>query len=444
MMATLPGLAFNLQSVDQAPCPGCSSFLMEPYIRCAICGPPKIDLCLQCFSKGWEDGKHQSNHDYEIITNGFSLFEPNWTAKEEKALLEGVSDYGLGNWYDVSNQVAGKTRQECEQHYNKVYVDHPKPPLFALPMQAELTKRTSLPYRMCEDPPRPARDSQKASSEMAGYMPARSDFNMEYDNYAELDIKDIYFHNETDELLEELKFTTVDIYHSRQTERYRRKLIVRNLGLINLLRIQMVERTHSQAIRDMVDKMHRLCRLHTPVAHDKFIEGLIYEQDLKTETKKLQEYRRSGIKTFVGADVYNRLKSRREQMKSRKNLLGEVVAITRDPNACEQWLKRQALLDTGHKELPPVMAGTARKQTPPLDLTGFVGYDKLTENEKELCATLRIIPEAYFEYKQTFLSEAQKLGFLKLKQARNLIRIDVNKTRKLYDFFVREKLIKAS
>ncbi|XP_041456499.1 transcriptional adapter 2-alpha-like [Lytechinus variegatus] len=444
MMASLSGLPFGLQSMDQPPCPGCSSFLMEPYIRCATCGPPKIDLCLQCFSKGWEDGKHQSNHDYEIITNSFSLFDPNWTAKEEKALLEGVSDYGLGNWYDVSNQVAGKTRLECEQHYNKVYIDNPKPPLFALPMQAELPKRTSLPYRMCEDPPRPARDSQKASSEMAGYMPARSDFNMEYDNYAELDIKDIYFHNETDELLEELKFATVDIYHSRQTERYRRKLIVRNLGLVNLLRIQMVERTHSQAIRDMVEKLHRLCRLHTPVAHDKFIEGLIYEQDLKNEIKKLQEYRRCGIKTFVGADVYNRLKSRREQMKDRKNLLGEVLSITRDPNACQQWLKRQALLETGHKELPPISAGPVRKQTPPLDLTGFVGYDKLNENEKELCATLRIIPEAYFEYKTLFINESQRLGFLKLKQARTLIRIDVNKTRKIYDFFVKEKLIKAS
>nr|XP_054775658.1 transcriptional adapter 2-alpha-like [Lytechinus pictus] len=397
MMASLSGLAFGLQSMEQPPCPGCSSFLMEPYIRCATCGPPKIDLCLQCFSKGWEDGKHRSNHDYEIITNSFSLFDPNWTAQSEK--------------YDVSNQVAGKTRLECEQHYNKVYIDYPKPPLFALPMQAELSKCTSLPYRMCEDPPRPARDSQKASSEMAGYMPARSDFNMEYDNYAELDIKDIYFHNETDELLEELKFATVDIYHSRQTERYRRKLIVRNLGLVNLLRIQMVERTHSQAIRDMVEKLHRLCRLHTPVAHDKFIEGLIYEQDLKNEIKKLQEYRRCGIKTFIFFSTF-------------------VFSLIDS--------------ETGHKELPPISAGPVRKQTPPLDLTGFVLYDKLNENEKELCATLRIIPEAYFEYKTLFITESQRLGFLKLKQARTLIRIDVNKTRKIYDFFVKEKLIKAS
>lgn len=417
---------------------------MEPYIRCAVCGPQKLDICLQCFSKGWEDSKHQNNHDYEIITNNFSLFEPDWTAKEEKAVLEGVSDYGLGNWYDVSNQVQGKSRQECEQHYIRVYVDNPKPPLPALPSQAIPPKLTSLPYRMCEDPPRPARDSQKASSEMAGYMPARSDFNLEFDNYAELDIKDIYFHNETDELLEELKLTTVDIYHSRQTQRYRRKLIVRNLGLVNMLRHQMIDRTHSQVVRDMVEKLNRLCRLHTPVAHDKFIEGLIYEQDLKNEMKKLQEYRRNGIKTFIGADVYNRLKARREQMKDRKNHLGEVLCIMRDPNACQQWLRRQALLETGHTDLLPVIPGTARKITPPLDLTGFAGYDRLTENERELCATLRIIPEAYFEYKQSFITESQKLGFLKLKQARNLIRIDVNKTRKLYDFFVREKLIKTS
>ncbi|XP_071504060.1 transcriptional adapter 2-alpha-like [Diadema antillarum] len=443
-MAALPGLAFDPQSMDHPPCPGCSSFLMEPYIRCAICGPPKLDICLQCFSKGWENSKHQNIHDYEIITNSFSLFESNWSAKEEMSLLEGVSDYGLGNWYDVSNQVAGKTRQECEQHYTKTFIENTKPPLPVLPVATLPAKPACLPYRMCDDPPRPARDSQKASTEMAGYMPARSDFNMEYDNYAELDIKDIYFHNETDTLLEELKYATVDIYHSKQTERYRRKLIVRNLGLVNLLRHQMVERTHNQAIRDMLEKVRRLCRLHTPVAHDKFIEGLIYEQDLKQEMKKLQEYRRNGIKTFVGAEVYNRLKARREKMKERKILLTEVLSVTRDPQACQQWLRRQALLEAGHKELPPVLPPSARRQTPPLDLTGFAGYDKLSDTEKELCASLRIIPEAYFEYKQTFVSEAQKLGFLKLKQARNLIRIDVNKTRKLYDFFVKEKLIKSS
>lgn len=32
---------------DKPPCRGCSSYLMEPYIKCAECGPPEFLLCLQ-------------------------------------------------------------------------------------------------------------------------------------------------------------------------------------------------------------------------------------------------------------------------------------------------------------------------------------------------------------------------------------------------------------
>ncbi len=32
---------------DKPPCRGCSSYLVEPYIKCAECGPSPFLLCLQ-------------------------------------------------------------------------------------------------------------------------------------------------------------------------------------------------------------------------------------------------------------------------------------------------------------------------------------------------------------------------------------------------------------
>jgi len=32
---------------DKPPCRGCSSYLTEPYVKCAECGPPPFLLCLQ-------------------------------------------------------------------------------------------------------------------------------------------------------------------------------------------------------------------------------------------------------------------------------------------------------------------------------------------------------------------------------------------------------------
>ena len=61
-----------------------------------------------------------------------------------------------------------------------------------------------------------------------------------------------------------------------------------------------------------------------------------------------------------------------------------------------------------------------------------------------MCASVRIIPEAYFEYKTAFQNECDKHGYLKLKHARNLIRIDVNKIRKMFDFMVKEGIINTN
>ena len=45
------------------------------------------------------------------------------------------------------------------------------------------------------------------------------------------------------------------------------------------------------------------------------------------------------------------------------------------------------------------------------------------------------------EFKRILVNECLKLGCLKLAQARSLIKIDVNKTRKIYDFLHQEGLI---
>lgn len=64
------------------------------------------------------------------------------------------------------------------------------------------------------------------------------------------------------------------------------------------------------------------------------------------------------------------------------------------------------------------------------------GYDQLTDDERSLCSRVRITPLAYQEYKEIFRKENLKMGFLRLADARRLIKIDVNKTRQLYDFLI--------
>ncbi|XP_008009361.2 transcriptional adapter 2-alpha isoform X2 [Chlorocebus sabaeus] len=398
--------SFSNDPSDKPPCRGCSSYLMEPYIKCAECGPPPFFLCLQCFTRGFEYKKHQSDHTYEIMTSDFPVLDPSWTAQEEMALLEAVMDCGFGNWQDVANQMCTKTKEECEKHYMKHFINNP---LFASTLlnlkQAEEAKTadTAIPFHSTDDPPRPTFDSL-LSRDMAGYMPARADFIEEFDNYAEWDLRDIDFVEDDSDILHALKMAVVDIYHSRLKERQRRKKIIRDHGLINLRKFQL-------------------------------------EFELRREIKRLQEYRTAGITNFCSARTYDHLKKTREEERLKRTMLSEVLQYIQDSSACQQWLRRQADIDSGLSPSIPMTSNSGRRSAPPLNLTGLPGTEKLNEKEKELCQMVRLVPGAYLEYKSALLNECNKQGGLRLAQARALIKIDVNKTRKIYDFLIREGYI---
>ncbi|KAM9209651.1 transcriptional adapter 2-alpha isoform 3-T3 [Dugong dugon] len=381
--------SFSSDPSDKPPCRGCSSYLMEPYIKCAECGPPPFFLCLQCFTRGFEYKKHQSDHTYEIMTSDFPVLDPSWTAQEEMALLEAVMDCGFGNWQDVANQMCTKTKEECEKHYMKHFINNP---LFA---------STLLNLKQAEE----AKTADTA----------------------------IPFHS--------LKMAVVDIYHSRLKERQRRKKIIRDHGLINLRKFQLMERRYPKEVQDLYEAMRRFARIVGPVEHDKFIESHALEFELRREIKRLQEYRTAGITNFCSARTYDHLKKTREEERLKRTMLSEVLQYIQDSSACQQWLRRQADIDSGLSPSIPMALNSGRRSAPPLNLTGLPGTEKLNEKEKELCQMVRLVPGAYLEYKSALLNECNKQGGLRLAQARALIKIDVNKTRKIYDFLIREGYI---
>uniref|UniRef100_A0A8C2JTF8 Transcriptional adapter n=1 Tax=Cyprinus carpio TaxID=7962 RepID=A0A8C2JTF8_CYPCA len=341
---------------DKPPCRGCSSYLVEPYIKCAECGPSPFLLCLQCFTRGYEYKKHQSDHKYEIMTSDFPVLEPGWTAQEEMALLEAVMDCGFGNWQDVAYQMRTKTKEECEGHYMKNFINNPlfSSTLLSLRQMEDHLSRTAdtaIPFKPTDDPPRPSFDSQ-VSRDMAGYMPARADFMEEFDNYAEWDLKDIDFVDDDSDILHALKVAVVDIYHSRLEERQRRKKIIRDHGLINLRKFQILERRYPKEVQDLYDVMRRFARVVGPIEHDKFIESHALEFELRREIRRLQEYRREGIQSFCGAKVYERVKRIREDERRKRNMLCDVLQYIHDARACQQWLHKQAKKRFGNLDFP--------------------------------------------------------------------------------------------
>ena len=72
------------------------------------------------------------------------------------------------------------------------------------------------------------------ASEIVGFMPKRGDFDIEYDNDAELLLAEMEFNDDDKESELKMKFKLLDIYNARLDERIKRKKFVIERGLLDL------------------------------------------------------------------------------------------------------------------------------------------------------------------------------------------------------------------
>lgn len=420
----------------------CRSTLVEPYIRCAIC--TNVEICPPCFAKGREIDEHKNDHDYVIIKNEFPLIDnSNWTAKHELELLDVLQQCGFGNWVDVGRRMHGKSAEECKTHYLQHYIDNQTLP--GLPKiresRASLFSCEPIPYMYklqdLEEPPRFAPNTINGRL-LAGYNAARSDFEVNFDNYAELLVSDLEFDefqpgDNAYELGRVLQATIVQAYNNRLKERMRRQRIVREHGLIAFRKVMsLIPRYENTITRPLAERLLIFMQLMDGMEFDFLMEGLHRVGELKNRINRLLEFRRNGLKHFHSVPMFQKLtKLRQENDRERKQYLN---------NPEYSW--KSLLPDSVVSCNSPIPGmATQRKTAPPLAIKGLPGYEKLSADERELCSVVRVVPANYLDFKQLLITESKKHGVLRLAQARILLKIDVNKTRKIYDFLVEKGYI---
>ena len=80
----------------------------------------------------------------------------------------------------------------------------------------------------------------------------------------------------------------------------------------------------------------------------------------------------------------------------------------------------------------------------PLNLANSPSLHLLTPEEQTLCSQLRILPKPYLVIKETLIREyARRGGKLRRREARDLVKIDVNKTSRVWDFLVQAGFLKV-
>jgi transcriptional adapter 2-alpha len=190
-----------------------------------------------------------------------------------------------------------------------------------------------------------------------------------------------------------------------------------------------------------------------------FVYPFTVESQLKEKIERLQEYRRNGIRTFTQAQQYERDKAQKYNTKPSIPALPPPppipLYIPLYPSASDTPIKTEpssgsliseGLFQESNESLSTLGSNSlgseshlkpiGRKPANPLNITDCEGIHLLNDREQSLCSTLRLLPKSYLAIKDTMLGEYVKAGSLRRQKARDLIKIDVNKTSKIYNFFL--------
>jgi hypothetical protein len=161
-------------------------------------------------------------------------------------------------------------------------------------------------------PPRPEDSIHLPGSELAGYMPRRGDFDVEWGNDAEQALADMEFTRDDTPQEKQLKLQVLEIYCQKLDEREKRKNFILSRHLYDYRKYVQDDQKLPKDERDLVHRMRMFERFHTPEEHERFLADILKAKRLRKEIAKLQMYRRIGIRSLAEAEKYELDKNRRQ------------------------------------------------------------------------------------------------------------------------------------
>eukprot|EP00298_Acanthocystis_sp_HF-20_P012228 c19780_g1_i1.p1 GENE.c19780_g1_i1~~c19780_g1_i1.p1 ORF type:complete len:357 (-),score=138.86 c19780_g1_i1:36-1106(-) len=280
-------------------------------------------------------------------------------------------------------------------------------------------------------------------ADVAGYMPLRNDFEIEYDNDAEMIIADMEILPNDSEEDRQLKIKLLQIYFAKLEERGRRKFFVLDRGLLDFKKLHTAERRKPKEERELIQKMRVFARFHSQKQHQELIDGILKERELRRRIALLTEYRQNGITTLAEAQIYE-LDKKKHQEEESKRLQEESSYGSRLGQRNTRYNHRERTPSSTSANASTSTPAKNLRKSALLDVSQCVGVELLSDAEKNLCASLHIIPRQYMLIKDVLVRECERNGFLKLNTASNMLKIDATKTGKLYEFFVEHGWVRES
>ncbi|KAJ3519730.1 hypothetical protein NMY22_g13068 [Coprinellus aureogranulatus] len=236
---------------------------------------------------------------------------------------------------------------------------------------------------------------------------------------------------ETQESLN-FKLTLLEMYFQRLEKRLEAKALMFDRGLLEYKKIQANEKKRPKEEREFLHRLRPFAKLQTAADYEAFTTDMLYEAVLRKRIQELQHYRRLGLCTPADIEKYEVDLARRASRE---------YVPDRRPHIDDSRKSREPT-----PRIPGSASGTGppgRKQPAPLNLANSPCLHLLTPAEQALCSGLRIYPKPYLVVKEILVREyARRGGKLRRREARDLVKIDVNKTSRVWDFLVQAGYLK--
>ncbi|ELP89432.1 transcriptional adapter, putative [Entamoeba invadens IP1] len=282
-------------------------------VKCDTC--TDFDLCLECFSEGIEMQEHKNNHPYHIVRNmHYSLLTEDWGADEELLLLEAIEYCGLGDWFGVSEYMGTRSAKECQEHYEKYYLEASTQPLPDIgKAYANLHPEvvgTVLPYARGAFDTRAEKEKEatpfhgtantKPTKETheCNFSSFRREFEFEYFNNAELNVMDLKFEDKdtTDE--RESKLRKLERYTKMCLERKRIRDIVINNNLIDSKKLKSSERKRSKEEAEIWEKYRLFMNVLGREEFEKYVRTMVEEEECRKKLIQYKLWRKEGYQSL--------------------------------------------------------------------------------------------------------------------------------------------------
>ncbi|KAF8058803.1 hypothetical protein FPV67DRAFT_1565566 [Lyophyllum atratum] len=262
---------------------------------------------------------------------------------------------------------------------------------------------------------------------------------------------------ETPESLK-FKLTLIEMYNQRVEKRLEGKSFIFNRGLLEYKKMQAAEKKRPREERDIIQRLRPFAKLQTGEDYEAFAADMLYEAILRKRILDLQTYRRLGLTTAADIEKYDADLAKRTQAKANPprdyhatDRL-HVRAVGRHSSGPDPRRAMSSLGDVDDREMTPRLPDASatpgvppvRRLPAPLNLANSPSLHLLTPAEQTLCSQLRILPKPYLVIKETLVREyARRGGKLRRREARDLVKIDVNKTSRIWDFLVQAGFLKS-